>query len=79
MEINSCKFIKDFELILKADNFKSALDFSLKKYNLKDLKFSTILENSDFRCDLYETLKKLLIFYDEGEYYQEKYILLLLH
>ena len=43
------------------------------------MKFSTILENSDFRCDLYETLKKLLIFYDEGEYYQEKYILLLLH
>ena len=79
MEINSCKFIKDFELILKADNFKSSLDFSLKKYNLKDNKFSTILENSDFRCDLYETLKKLLIFYDEGEYYQEKYILLLLH
>ena len=55
------------------------MDFSLKKYNLKDNKFSTILENSDFRCDLYETLKKLLIFYDEGEYYQEKYILLLLH
>ena len=79
MEMNSCKFIKDFELILKADNFKSSLDFSLKKYNLKDNKFSTILENSDFRCDLYETLKKLLIFYDEGEYYQEKYILLLLH
>ena len=79
MEINSCKFIKDFELILKADNFKSSLDFSLKKYNLKDNKFSIILENSDFRCDLYETLKKLLIFYDEGEYYQEKYILLLLH
>ena len=79
MEMNSCKFIKDFELILKADNFKSSLDFSLKKYNLKDTKFSTILENSDFRCDLYETLKKLLIFYDEGEYYQEKYILLLLH
>ena len=77
--MNSCKFIKDFELILKADNFKSSLDFSLKKYNLKDNKFSTILENSDFRCDLYETLKKLLIFYDEGEYYQEKYILLLLH
>ena len=77
--MNSCKFIKDFELILKADNFKSSLDFSLKKYNLKDTKFSTILENSDFRCDLYETLKKLLIFYDEGEYYQEKYILLLLH
>ena len=79
MEINSYKFIKDFELILKADSFKSTLDFSLKKYNLKDNKFSTILENSDFRCDLYETLKKLLIFYDEGEYYQEKYILLLLH
>ena len=79
MEMNTCKFIKDFELILKADNFKSSLDFSLKKYNLKDNKFSTILENSDFRCDLYETLKKLLIFYDEGEYYQEKYILLLLH
>ena len=77
--MNTCKFIKDFELILKADNFKSSLDFSLKKYNLKDNKFSTILENSDFRCDLYETLKKLLIFYDEGEYYQEKYILLLLH
>ena len=77
--MNSCKFIKDFELILKADNFKSSLDFSLKKYNLKDNKFSTILENSDFRCDLYETLKKLLIFSDEGEYYQEKYILLLLH
>ena len=79
MEMNTCKFIKDFELILKADNFKFSLDFSLKKYNLKDTKFSTILENSDFRCDLYETLKKLLIFYDEGEYYQEKYILLLLH
>ena len=27
--MNSCKFIKDFELILKADNFKSSLDFSL--------------------------------------------------
>ena len=76
---NSCKFIKDFELILKADGFNSSIDFSLKKYNLKDGKFSTILENSEFRRDLYETLKKLLIFYDEGEFYQEKYILLVLH
>jgi len=79
MEINSYQFVKDFELILKADNFKSSIDFTLKKYNLKDSKFSTILENSDFRCDLYETLKKLLIYYDEGEFYQEKYILLVLH
>ena len=81
MEINSFsyKFIQDFESILKNDNFNSNIDFTLKKYNLKDQKFSTLLENKEFRCDLYETLKNLLIFYDEGEYYQEKYILLLLH
>ena len=79
MELNSCKFVKDFESILKFDGFKSSIDFSLKKYNLKDEKFITIIENSEFRRDLYETLKKLLIFYDEGEYYQEKYILLVLH
>ena len=68
MELNTYKFIKDFELILKFDGFESSIDFSLKKYNLKDEKFITILENSEFRRDLYETLKKLLIFYDEGEY-----------
>ncbi len=81
MEINSFsfKFIQDFESILKNDNFNSNIDFTLKKYNLKDQKFSTLLENKEFRCDLYETFKNLLIFYDEGEYYQEKYILLLLH
>ena len=79
MELNSCKFIQDFESILKTDGFKSSIDFSLKKYNLKDAKFPTLLENSEFRRDLYETLKKLLIFYDEGEFYQEKYILLVLH
>ena len=48
MELNSCKFVKDFESILKSDGFKSSIDFSLKKYNLKDEKFSTILENSEF-------------------------------
>ena len=79
MDINQNNFVKDLEIILKADDFKNSIDFTLKKYNLKDYKFSTILENSDFRRDLYETLKKLLIFYDEGEYYQEKYILLVLH
>ena len=79
MELNTCKFIKDLELILKTDNFKSSIDFTLKKYNIKDTKYSIIIENSEFRRDLYETLKKLLIFYDEGEYYQEKYILLVLH
>lgn len=76
MEFN---FVKNFEKILKVDGFNGSIDFSLKKYNLKDNKFSTIIENTDFRCDLYETLKNLLIFYDEGEYYQEKYILLILH
>ena len=79
MDINQNNFVQDLEIILKADDFKNSIDFTLKKYNLKDYKFSTILENSDFRRDLYETLKKLLIFYDEGEYYQEKYILLVLH
>ncbi len=71
--------MKKFEKILKTDKFNGSIDFSLKKYNLKDNKFSTIIENSDFRCDMYETLKNLLIFYDEGDYYQEKYILLILH
>ena len=54
MEFN---FLKKFEKILKIDKFNGSIDFSLKKYNLKDNKFSTIIENSDFRCDLYETLK----------------------
>ena len=79
MELNNFNFVENFEKILKVDKFNGSIDFSLKKYNLKDNKFSTIIENADFRCDLYETLKNLLIFYDEGEYYQEKYILLILH
>ena len=79
MESNTLNFVKFLEKILKTDNFTGKIDFSLQKYSLKDLKFSTLIENPDFRCDLYETLKSLLIFYNEGDYYQEKYILLTLH
>ena len=79
MESNSFNFVGKLESILKTDKFNGSIDFSLKKYKMKDNKFSTIIENADFRCDLYDTLKNLLIFYDEGEYYQEKYILLILH
>ena len=79
MESNSFNFVEKLESILKTDKFNGSIDFSLKKYKMKDNKFSTIIENADFRCDLYDTLKNLLIFYDEGEYYQEKYILLILH
>ena len=79
MESNTFNFVGKLESILKTDKFTGSIDFSLKKYKMKDTKFSTIIENADFRCDLYDTLKNLLIFYDEGEYYQEKYILLILH
>ena len=43
MDINQNNFVKDLEIILKADDFKNSIDFTLKKYNLKDYKFSTIL------------------------------------
>ncbi len=61
---------------------KTNIDPSLNKYlnkNLEDNNNESILTLPNFKSDLYELLQQLLVFYNEEEYMEEKYIMLLIH